>query len=190
MSGFSKLGARLYSWFNRDPASNQLISELAELKPGDTVLDVGCGPGAAVERAAKALGAENVAAADPSAAFVSMVRDRVPGVDVREAGAESLPFEPESFTVVWSISAMHHWPDRDAGLDEVLRVLAPGGRLFIAERLINRSGHGITASQVTDVVGHLSTSRRVSEVHTTEHRVNRKTVLVIRAAAQAPTARG
>jgi ubiquinone/menaquinone biosynthesis C-methylase UbiE len=185
MSSFSKLGARFYSWFNRNPESNRLVSELADLAPGDTVLDIGCGPGAAVEHAATLVGAMNVAAADPTASFVTMVRDRIPGADVREASAESLPFDAESFTVVWSISAMHHWANREAGLDEALRVLAPGGRLLLAERLLSRSGHGITSSQVNEVVGHLSTSRRVREVHTTEHRVGRKTVLVIRAVAQA-----
>lgn len=184
MSGFSTWAARVYSWCNRDPASNRLVTGLAELTTGDTVLDIGCGPGAAVARAAEVVGARNVAAADPSATFVRMVRKRVPGADVREAGAESLPFETGSFSVAWSISSMHHWPDRDKGLAEALRVLAPGGRLLIAERLIHRPGHGITTAQVHDVLGQLS-SARVGEVSATEHPAGRKTTLVIRAVTRA-----
>jgi ubiquinone/menaquinone biosynthesis C-methylase UbiE len=183
VGGFSRLGARFYAWFNRDPESNRLVTELAELVPSDRVLDVGCGPGAAVARAADVVGAEQVAAVDPSPAFVRMVGDRVPGADVREAGAETLPFADGTFTVVWSISAMHHWPDRDAGLAEARRVLAPGGRLLIAERLLSRPGHGITTGDVHEVVGQLS-SAGVGEVSATEHRIGRKTMLVLRAVAR------
>ena len=48
--------------------------------------------------------------------------------------AEALPVPDDDATVVWSIATVHHWADLDAGLDEVRRVLAPGGRFVAIER--------------------------------------------------------
>src|SRR5699024_6645234 len=88
-----------------------------------------------------------VAAVDPSPTFVAMVRRRVPEADVRVAGAEELPFDDGSFTVIWSVASMHHRDDRDRGLADLVRTLAPGGRLLIAETALKRPGHGITEQQ-------------------------------------------
>ncbi len=46
-------------------------------------------------------------------------------------------------TVVWSVHCVHHWDDVDAGLVEVRRVLAPGGRLVAAERHVEPGGTGV-----------------------------------------------
>lgn len=152
MSGFSNLGAWLYRLTNRRPKSNRVIVELADLGHEDLVLDVGCGPGAAVELAAQRIGADRVAAADPTPSFIEGVRKRVPGIDARVAVAESLPFDDGVFTVIWSVAAMHHWDDRDAGLTQIAAKLAPGGRLLLMERHLKRPGHGITDQQAADVV--------------------------------------
>jgi ubiquinone/menaquinone biosynthesis C-methylase UbiE len=47
------------------------------------------------------------------------------------ADVASMPFPDASFDVVISSYAVHHWPDRDAGLAEMMRVLRPGGRAII-----------------------------------------------------------
>ena len=66
------------------------LADLAGIHPGQRVLDVGCGPGALiaelVERGA------DVSGVDPSPQFAAAVRERYPGVDVRQASAEQLPF--------------------------------------------------------------------------------------------------
>lgn len=152
MSGFGAIGSRLYGFFYRNPPSNRTVLELAELGPHDRVLEVGCGPGAGVALAAERIGAERVSAVDPSPTFVDMVRKRVPGADVQVAGAEDVPFPDGSFTVIWTIASMHHWDDRDTGLATLTRILADGGRLFVAERLLDRPGHGITRAQLPEVV--------------------------------------
>jgi len=185
VTAFSSLGARLYTWFHGDPVSNRLVIALAELGPEDCVLDVGCGPGAAVSGAAELIGARQVAAVDPTLAFVERIRSRVPGVDVREAEAESLPFADDTFTVVWSISAMHHWADRAAGLAETVRVLAPGGRLLLMESALRKAGHGITPEQADQVMRELR-ALGLAEVDAADHRVRRrKTYTVIKAVAAA-----
>ena len=60
-------------------------------------LDVGCGPGALPAGLAERLGADNVAAVEPSDVFAAACRSRVPGADVRVAGSESIPFEDDNF---------------------------------------------------------------------------------------------
>lgn len=180
MKAFGAVGARVYRLFNRNPASNRIVVDLLELTPGDRALEVGCGPGAAVELAAERIGADRVAAVDPSSTFVDMVRKRVPGADVRVGGAEDVPFDDGTFTAIWSIASMHHWPDRDAGLAGVTAKLAPGGRLLIAERLIGKPGHGITAEQTAEVIRRLR-QLGYTDAEALKQRNGRKTILAIRA---------
>ena len=135
--------AWLYSLINRSPRSNHAIVEWASLTADDRFLDVGCGPGAALEHAA-ATGAQ-VAGVDPSPSMVARASQRVPTADVQIGSAEKLPFPDNHFTVVVNVASFHHWADRDAGLREILRVLAPGGRLLIMEGMIKegKDGHGL-----------------------------------------------
>ncbi|MHB1433409.1 MAG: class I SAM-dependent methyltransferase, partial [Streptosporangiaceae bacterium] len=66
-------------------------------------------------------------------------------VSFRQGRAEALPLPDASATVVWSLSSVHHWQDPVAGVAEIYRVLAPGGRLVIAERLVRPGGRGPAA---------------------------------------------
>jgi SAM-dependent methyltransferase len=92
------------------------------LRDGDLALDVGCGPGALTETFAARLGAENVAAVDPSGSFVDACRERVPGADVRLGAAEELSFPDASFDVVSSQLVVNFMADAPAGVREMARV--------------------------------------------------------------------
>jgi ubiquinone/menaquinone biosynthesis C-methylase UbiE len=138
----------------------------------------GARPGRAVEQAAHTIGADRVAAVDPSPAFVEMVSRRVPGADVRIAGAENLPFDDQSFTAIYSIASMHHWDDRSAGLAELASKLAPGGRLLIAERLLRRPGHGITSEQLSEVENALKNLGQI-EVRTVVRPAGRRRLAIL-----------
>ena len=108
----------------------QLAAELihvAGLRPGQRALDVGCGPGALTRALADALGAENVAAVDPSEAFVAACRARVPGADVRVGVGERLPFDDDTFDAVLAQLVVQLMDDRAAGVREMARVARPGG---------------------------------------------------------------
>ena len=133
----------LYNLFNRNPKSNRIVIELLDLDSGDRFLDVGCGPGAALEHAVSA--GASVAGIDPSPSMVSRAAKRVPAAEVRVGSAEEIPFPDDSFSVVINIASFHHWADREAGLREALRVLAPGGRLQIVEGVLRdgKEGHGL-----------------------------------------------
>src|SRR5690242_7664951 len=73
------------------------FADYAGVTGGMRVLDVGCGPGALTAVLADRLGSSAVAGVDPSEPFVSAVRERLPDVDIRQAPAEALPFETNSF---------------------------------------------------------------------------------------------
>ncbi len=154
---WSSLRARLYSFVNRNPDSNDLVVRLAGLDAADKALDIGCGPGAAVRRASEVT-AEAVGV-DRSGDMVEIARKRSSGrPNVRfEVGAvESLPFADDEFSSAWTVHAFHHWEDQEAGLAECRRVLAPGGRLLIVEKDVKRSkGHGLTSEEIEGVTAKL-----------------------------------
>jgi ubiquinone/menaquinone biosynthesis C-methylase UbiE len=71
-----------------------------------------------------------------------------------QGSAESMPLPDSSLSLAWSIASVHHWGDLDASLQEVRRVLKPGGRLVAIERLTRPgasglASHGWTSEQAT-----------------------------------------
>lgn len=104
------------------------LAGVAGVAPGATVLDVGAGTGAGTLRLVELVGADRVAAVDPSAPFVAALRDRLPGADVREGSGEALPFDDASFDVVLAQLVVNFMSDPDAGLAEMRRVTRPGAR--------------------------------------------------------------
>lgn len=137
----------VYSLFSRNPKSNHAVVDLAGLTADDRFLDVGCGPGAALENASKT--GASVSGVDPSPSMVARAQKRVPSADVRVASAEELPFPDGHFTVAINVLSFHHWADREAGLREILRVLGPSGRLHVVEGLLRdgKDGHGLSRQE-------------------------------------------
>ena len=95
--------------------------------PGQRVLDVGCGPGALTQLLVDRLGPTGVAGVDPSEAFVEAARVRLPGVDLRPASAEDLPYADGTFDAALAQLVVHFMTDPVAGLREMSRVTRPGG---------------------------------------------------------------
>ncbi|MDF1602532.1 methyltransferase domain-containing protein [Nocardioides sp. YIM 152315] len=108
------------------PLADQLLDALG-VQPGERALDVGCGPGALTARLVDLLGADLVAAVDPSPPFVDAVRARLPGVDARSASAEELPFDDDVFDLVLAQLVVPFLRAPDTGLHEMARVTRPGG---------------------------------------------------------------
>ena len=103
------------------------MADLAGVRSGDRVLDVGCGPGALTAELVSRTGSSNVAAVDPSTSFVEAARARHPGVDVRQASAEALPFEDDQFQAALAQLVVHFMSDPVGGIREMARVVRPGG---------------------------------------------------------------
>lgn len=106
--------------------SSQLAA-FAGVRGGQRALDVGCGPGALTGELVARLGPASVVAIDPSEPFVAAARERHPGVDVRLAAAELLPFLDRAFDVALAQLVIHFMSDPVAGLVEMARVTRAGG---------------------------------------------------------------
>jgi arsenite methyltransferase len=112
---------------------------LGPLATGERVLDVGSGAGTDSLVAAQMVGPEGrVAGIDMTSAMLEKARGAAAemglgNVEFVEGEAERLPFEPDSFDVVISNGVIDLVPDKDAVYGEIFRVLAPGGRIQIAD---------------------------------------------------------
>jgi SAM-dependent methyltransferase len=104
-----------------------LFADLAGIGDGQRVLDVGCGPGALTAELVSRVGAASVSAAEPSASFAAAVRERLPGVEVRQAAAERLPFADRTFDAALAQLVVHFMADPVQGLREMGRITRPGG---------------------------------------------------------------
>ncbi len=103
------------------------MADLAGVAPGQRAIDVGCGPGALTGELVARIGADHVAALDPSISFVEAIRDRYPGVDVHHASAEGIPFASDTFDAALAQLVVHFMADPVAGLAEMGRVTRAGG---------------------------------------------------------------
>jgi SAM-dependent methyltransferase len=103
------------------------FADLAGVRAGQRVLDVGSGPGALTAELVRRTGAAAVSAVEPSASFAAAVRERLPGVDVRRSAAEDLPFPDDAFDAALAQLVVHFMADPVRGLREMSRVTRPGG---------------------------------------------------------------
>jgi SAM-dependent methyltransferase len=103
------------------------FADLARVRDGQRVLDVGCGPGALTAELVNRAGADAVSAVEPSASFVAAARDRLPGVHIRQSVAEQLPFPDAGFDAALAQLVVHFMADPVTGLREMGRVTRTGG---------------------------------------------------------------
>jgi ubiquinone/menaquinone biosynthesis C-methylase UbiE len=126
----SRLARPLYERVAADVAA-------AGLGPADRVLDVGTGPGRVPILIAEALPGRRIDGLDLSAAMIERARENARAAGVADrvtftAGdVADLPYPDATFDLIVSSISQHHWPDADAGLRELRRVLRPGGRVWI-----------------------------------------------------------
>ena len=103
--------------------------DFAGVIDGQTVLDVGSGPGALTRELIARLGDRCVTAVDPSPQFIDAIHGRHPEIDARVAPAEDLPWEDDSFDACLSQLVVHFMTSPVEGLREMRRVTRHGGTI-------------------------------------------------------------
>ncbi|MFO0115193.1 MAG: bifunctional demethylmenaquinone methyltransferase/2-methoxy-6-polyprenyl-1,4-benzoquinol methylase UbiE [Betaproteobacteria bacterium] len=111
--------------------------DLANVQPGETVLDVASGTADLAQAFAKRAGAANVWQTDINEAMLKVGRDRLANEGLITpnalADAEKLPFASDSFNIVTVAFGLRNMTHKNTALAEMTRVLKPGGRLFVLE---------------------------------------------------------
>lgn len=103
------------------------FADAAGVQPGQTAVDVGCGPGALTGVLVERLGAGAVAACDPSPGFLADCEARHPGIECKSGRAESIPFEPGRFDHAMAQLVLHFVSEPEQAAREMARVVRPGG---------------------------------------------------------------
>ncbi len=136
------IGRWLDSDYRRAIQPPQQIIERSGIRPGMKVLEVGCGSGAYTTHVARAVGPEGeVCALDIQPEMLEQIARKLrrpENQDIRnirlwQGSAYDLPFDDETFDVVYMITVLQEIPDRWLALAEVNRVLKPNGRLAVTE---------------------------------------------------------
>jgi SAM-dependent methyltransferase len=113
----------------------ELVRAALGARPGDRILDVGCGPGFYVTELAEAVGREgSVVGLDASADMLAVAAKRAEGhgnVTFHEADATSLPVPDASFERALCVQVLEYVRDVPAALSEMHRALRPGGRVLV-----------------------------------------------------------
>lgn len=122
------------AWFAQAPGEAPFsgLIPYAELN-GKDVLEIGSGTGVHARLLAAAGARLSAVDLTPTAVELTRRRLELAGLsgDVREADAEHLPYDDASFDFVWSWGVIHHSEHTDRVVDEIARVLRPGGRLSL-----------------------------------------------------------
>jgi arsenite methyltransferase len=113
----------------------RLVREALAARPGERVLDVGCGPGFYVAELLEQVGpAGSVTGVDASPQTLALARRRAEGaanVELHLGDATDLPVGDGAFDAALSVQVLEYVADLDAALGELHRALRPGGRLVI-----------------------------------------------------------
>ncbi len=118
-------------------ATNDWVIENCRIKPSDRILELGYGPGYAVEKIAPVLDTGKIYGIDFSklmykhASRRNREEIRAGKAELFTGSVDTLPFENDQFDLVFGVNIVYFWSDPAKEIREVLRVLKPGGRLLL-----------------------------------------------------------
>jgi ubiquinone/menaquinone biosynthesis C-methylase UbiE len=170
-----------YEKERKDPYSNCFVYSRKRLQEwlertipatggGQTLLDVGCGTGHHIQEL-QARGFR-VSGIDGSEEMLKVARRLNPGVDIRSADVEAMPFGDKSFQWILSIEVLRYLPDFRQTVKEMGRVLAPGGTAVVTAcpryslnlyTLVNRLGASGKVSSLTPLRQYFTTTSELTD---------------------------
>ena len=125
---------RMVRWFSLEDLPRLIAGDLG-LRPGMRALDIGCGPGALVKEALRLQPAARVIGLDPDQEMLRHGRSQADGAHWASAFAQALPFSDSTLDRITMTLMLHHLTrlQKQRALAEAVRVLRPGGRLFVTD---------------------------------------------------------
>ena len=127
-------------WVFEHRTVNRVTLELLEIAPSHDVVEIGCGPGAALGQAARAASSGHVVGLDVSETIVRAASKRSRAavaagrVSVRAIDGLELQLPPASFDRAFAVHSLYFWKDPEHTLAQLAVALRPGGRLVLAFR--------------------------------------------------------
>ncbi len=143
---------------NRRQAQINLIEELlisAQINDADNILDVGCGIGGSSLYLSEKFNS-HVTGISLSPVQVSRAKERAKEANLSDkaefmvANALEMPFEDNTFDLIWSLESGEHMPDKEKFLQECYRVLKPNGKLMLATWCHRSTNSNSVAGELTD----------------------------------------
>lgn len=122
-----------------DCATNRLPVEEIQLQSNAAVVDIGCGTGATLRRAADFVTEGVLIGIDPVPRMLEIAREKTAAhptaerIEFRRGSAESLPIEDNFADFAFAFDSFDFWGDKERGLDEVRRILRPDGRFVVVK---------------------------------------------------------
>jgi len=160
-----RLGGIIMARMNHN-AAVQVVA-LLDVRPDDKILEIGFGPGVAIQRLVHRVPTGFVAGVDPSQEMVRQASARNAAalrsrrVELHYGFVERLPFADETFDKAFAINSMQVWPDTGAGLREIRRVLKPDGILALGFTVNSgQPKHGVVESLVANGFAHAQITDR------------------------------
>ena len=149
------LVGKVMAYENRE--RNTWAVSLLDIQPTDSILEIGFGPGLAIHQIAQAATNGFVGGIDQSSVMLKQATKRNQAgieagrVELKQASVMRIPYPDNTFDKVLTVNTLHHWPDRQEGLQEVQRVLKPDGIFF----LIEQPRSAATQAMLTELSTHL-----------------------------------
>ncbi len=181
-SGF--LGRLMGKGMNRD--NRRLIYwtlEILDVQPDDSVLEIGFGAGLGIQKAAELASRGWVAGIELSRAMVEEAKGlnalaiAAGRVELREGTSTSLPYSDDEFDKALAVNVHYFWEDPVSNLEEIRRVMRPGGRLALG--FVDKEGIGkqkFTRTGLFKLYGAEETALLLEEAGFSEARVEMKSV--------------
>jgi ubiquinone/menaquinone biosynthesis C-methylase UbiE len=132
------------------------VADAAQIGPGQRVLDVACGTGVLARTVAERVGPQGmVVGLDINPGMLEVARRKSPEIEWRHGKAESLPFEDDIFHAVVSQFGLMFFVDQCAAIQEMARVLRPGGAMAVAvwDALENTPGYATVVDLLRRLFG-------------------------------------
>lgn len=139
------------------------VFRMMQLKPGERALDLGCGAGWATRMLARLVATEKgrkdgaVVGLDISDEMIRRAQQNsreFSNIQYIVGAADKIPWESNFFDKVLSVESFYYYPDQDRALDELCRVMAPHGKLFILINLFTDNIYSLRWVQELQVPVH------------------------------------